>query len=167
MASTFTDQGLYDWAVKQCTKCAKTLELSHFPIRSETGRHRNECRDCINARYRQRKDEPGWRERRNATVRRYLQASHGKKNRAACNRRAKLRFKYGLEAGEYDGMMEAQGGVCAICGQPPTSKRGLVVDHDHATGQQRALLCGRCNIGLGKFRDDPELLDVAAAYLRP
>ncbi len=50
---------------------------------------------------------------------------------------------------------------CVICGD--TTK--LVVDHDHTTGKIRGMLCGHCNRGLGHFRDDPTLLELAAQYL--
>ena len=50
---------------------------------------------------------------------------------------------------------------CVICGAAET----LVVDHDHATGKIRGMLCNHCNRGLGHFRDDPTLLEFAAQYL--
>lgn len=51
---------------------------------------------------------------------------------------------YGLAATGYDELLERQGGRCAICRSKPKSKR-LAVDHDHATGAVRGLLCSRCN----------------------
>ena len=95
-------------------------------------------RDAINAR---RRANPKIRERR-----RWYQ----------------LEQKYGLTQPQYEEMEQRQGGRCAICGCAPTRLR---VDHDHATGRVRALLCDHCNIGLGNFKDDPERCLAAARYL--
>jgi Recombination endonuclease VII len=64
--------------------------------------------------------------------------------------RAHLLRRYGLTDAEYDGIWEDQGGVCAICGQPPTNNL-LAVDHDHVTGRVRGLLCAPCNRHLGWY----------------
>lgn len=50
---------------------------------------------------------------------------------------------------------------CIICGKPAK----LSVDHDHQTGDVRGGLCTNCNLGLGHFKDNPELLRLAALYL--
>jgi hypothetical protein len=50
---------------------------------------------------------------------------------------------------------------CVICG----SEEKLVVDHDHATGKIRGMLCNHCNRGLGHFKDSPMLLECASQYL--
>jgi len=78
----------------------------------------------------------------------------------------RLKKLYGLELEEYDRLVEIAGGKCQICGVPgiETSK-GLVVDHDHETGDVRGLLCTRCNVGLGQFGDDMNLLNKALNYL--
>ncbi len=57
-----------------------------------------------------------------------------------------------------------QAGLCGLCQRPPGPK-GLGVDHNHATGKVRALLCSRCNLALGGFMDDPVLCRKAADYL--
>lgn len=72
--------------------------------------------------------------------------------------------KYGMTVDDYEALVLAQGGVCAICNGRPGRKR-LAVDHDHATGAVRGLLCEACNLALGGFRDDPTLLLRAAEYL--
>jgi len=79
---------------------------------------------------------------------------------------------YGLDAHGYIAMLEAQKGVCAICGKPERRVDGssqkikdLAVDHCHTSNRLRALLCFNCNTGLGLFDDNPDLLSKARAYL--
>lgn len=81
-------------------------------------------------------------------------------------RAANLKRMFGISLNEYDKKLEEQNGVCAICGGLCKSGKRLAVDHDHKTGQIRELLCGNCNGGLGKFQDNPELLEKAAEYIR-
>jgi hypothetical protein len=69
----------------------------------------------------------------------------------------------GVTDDEYARMLEAQGGGCAICGARPKTRR-LHVDHDHATGKVRGLLCHRCNRALPTWVT-VEWLRKAAAYL--
>lgn len=76
------------------------------------------------------------------------------------------RDRYGITLEEFNVMRERQGGRCAICHKPDeTKKKRLHVDHCHDTGEIRGLLCGKCNVGLSNFRDDPEVLRSAIAYL--
>lgn len=76
-----------------------------------------------------------------------------------------LRDTYKMTGEQFDAMMSNQSGRCAICkGEPPES-RYLHVDHCHATGKVRALLCNRCNSMLGNARDSAEILQSGIAYL--
>ena len=59
-------------------------------------------------------------------------------------RRKPRRAELNVTLDEYEALLEAQGGVCALCGNPPKTRR-LDVDHDHRTGLIRGLLCSRCN----------------------
>jgi len=71
-----------------------------------------------------------------------------------------------LTEDEYKAMLEAQGGVCAICNEKPKAGRGrLAVDHVHGTDKVRGLLCNLCNPALGLFKDDPVRLKMAIEYL--
>jgi Recombination endonuclease VII len=70
--------------------------------------------------------------------------------------------RYGLTLKDYRAIVAQQGNACAICRR---SDRPLVVDHCHVTKKVRRLLCNKCNVGLGCFKDDPRLLRAAAAYL--
>ncbi len=83
---------------------------------------------------------------------------------------------YGITREQYEAMHKAQNGLCAVCKQPETSIPGgrrrtkditpmLHVDHDHATGKIRGLLCGNCNNALGSLKDDPELIKALLKYL--
>lgn len=90
---------------------------------------------------------------------------HANKDRA---RAARILRQYGLTIADYDAMLEAQGGGCAICGAVEVEGDRTSfhhVDHCHASGKVRGVLCRHCNNGLGHFRDDPSLLRAAAKYL--
>ena len=77
--------------------------------------------------------------------------------------RKKLRVPPGINKTEYARAYEARAtGECVICG----TVGNVVIDHNHETGHVRGPLCQHCNFGLGHFRDDPELLEFAALYLR-
>lgn len=71
---------------------------------------------------------------------------------------------YGLAEGEYAARLADQQGRCAICMKVPRRRR-LAVDHDHDTGQPRALLCYLCNKAIGQFEFDPMVAHNAATYL--
>jgi hypothetical protein len=90
-----------------------------------------------------------------------------KSSRWAAQRNGFLLRKYGITLDDYQEMLAQQEGKCAICGSTEAKNFGdtLVVDHDHATGKVRGLLCGTCNTALGKFRDDPQILRSAICYL--
>ena len=74
------------------------------------------------------------------------------------------RSRTGITEAQYEALLAAQGGGCAICGNTPKSRR-LSVDHDHATGDVRGLLCHRCNRGLPTWVD-AQWLHLAGLYVR-
>jgi hypothetical protein len=90
--------------------------------------------------------------------------------------RSRLRVLYGIAPEEYALLYDVQEGRCAICGAvklPSGSglpgggaQNVLVVDHDHATGAVRGLLCSACNVLLGHAKERVDVLESAAAYLR-
>ena len=84
-----------------------------------------------------------------------------------------LKHEYGITLVEYEVLLAKQNGVCAICQQPEktldkksNSLRRLAVDHCHTTSKIRGLLCFYCNTGIGKFGDNPQLIERAAEYVR-
>jgi hypothetical protein len=82
--------------------------------------------------------------------------------------RLELTRKFGLTLAEYDRMLEQQNGRCAICRTetPGRNRSRFLIDHDHATGRVRGLLCNACNMGIGQLGDDPQRIEAAAHYLR-
>lgn len=76
-----------------------------------------------------------------------------------------LRRSFGLSVDQYSDMMAAQNGVCAICGGKNKHGRRLFVDHDHKTGEIRALLCRNCNNALGMVDDQVGILEKMIHYL--
>jgi hypothetical protein len=74
---------------------------------------------------------------------------------------------YGLSVDEYAAILDSQSGGCGICGAkvPGGNSIFMHVDHCHATGKIRGLLCTNCNRGLGYFQDDIEVLAAAIRYL--
>jgi hypothetical protein len=82
---------------------------------------------------------------------------------------AHFQRSYGITLEEYNRMLAEQGGGCGICGARKGGKyegERLHVDHDHATGRARGLLCGKCNRGIGQLDDDIERVLAAVRYLQ-
>ena len=86
------------------------------------------------------------------------------------SRRYNLPAKYGITAGDFATMLLAQGGKCACCksGFDMEGKASVrpCVDHNHKTGEVRALLCGRCNLAAGNVLDSSERAEQLAMYLK-
>jgi len=100
-----------------------------------------------------------------------------KRQKSLHQQRAHIKHRYGISLDDYHKMLEAQGGVCAICKEPgkPSRKkptkylipRLLDVDHDHVTGRVRGLLCNSCNRRLvATLEQLGHLIEPAKAYLR-
>lgn len=90
-----------------------------------------------------------------------------KKNRSRTARINTLKRKYGMSVEDYNRLLHQQGDACHICRSqhPGLEFSFFPVDHDHVTGEVRGLLCNDCNLGLQRFKDNPEFLMGAAAYL--
>src|SRR3990167_3179473 len=77
---------------------------------------------------------------------------------------------FGISVQEYQTILTEQNNKCAICERRRNIDhkrfKRLHLDHNHKTGKVRGLLCSSCNLGLGKFRDDPTIIEKAAMYLR-
>ncbi len=133
-----------------CQKCGETKPRDAFYSLRHTTAPRRPCKACIlqdkRARYAAQDGD---------------RVSHAQV----------LREKYHLTPAEYERMLVAQGGRCAICRQPETTRgrsgapRRLAVDHDHRTGAVRNLLCHRCNLVTWAVEENLELLDKVRTHL--
>jgi hypothetical protein len=85
-------------------------------------------------------------------------------------RTSRLLSKYGLSVEDFARMFHEQGGKCAICScdlSAEAQKENTAnVDHCHATGRVRGLLCMFCNAEIGYLRDSAASAERAASYLR-
>jgi hypothetical protein len=161
--------------MKRCTKCGVEQPLENFyKAKGTRDGYRGDCKACFRARakarYPQVRDQAIARAKqwRVDNIERYRDNQRRMRSTPEAKRRSRqyhLAKTFGITVEEYDAMLAAQGGGCAICGRPPRDDISLHVDHDHATGMVRGLTCFRCNNALGDFNDDPALLAKAAAYL--
>ena len=134
---------------KKCSRCKKNKDEAEFYHR-KSGRIDTWCKCC------RRDDVKRYRKTHphNSEYHKAYREAHREEIVEHIRKR-----KYGADF-DYGQMLADQQGRCAICGEAVT----LVVDHNHETGEVRGLLCSNCNVGLGYFIDDPELLLAAVAY---
>jgi hypothetical protein len=125
-----------------CPKCGET-DIAKFYVDKKGGRTNSTCRECHKIGCKKRWHTRTW-----------------------LDRWASRNYKYGVTKDFLISLYEDQEGKCKICGNKPTTQRGLHVDHCHKSGVVRGLLCHGCNTGLGNMKEDPEILLKAIAYLR-
>lgn len=159
--------------MKRCKKCGELKPLSEF-YRANGTRDglRGHCKRCEIARnkawYRKNKERAiahakKWQDANPERVRDYQRQY--RIDHAQQFREGHLRRVFDLTADQYQALLNAQAGGCALCGRAPQPGRSLHVDHDHKTGTIRGLLCFRCNVGIGHFREDKLRLADAIVYL--
>jgi hypothetical protein len=129
--------------LKICKVCEVEKNISDF----YTGR--KDCKDCKNAAARQwRKDNP-------ENVKRHL---------VRMRERTKER-RYGITQEDFNKMLTDQNNKCKICKIIFISSKGTHIDHCHDTNIVRGLLCNDCNLALGQFNDNIEIMNNAIKYL--
>jgi len=147
---------------KECVQChtIKPLE-DYFADKRMTGKggKNSSCKAC------QKLNRQKWSEENREYQTEYFKDYYQKNKRAQQGKR--LEKKYGITIDDYEAILVAQKGACAVCCSVTARGNGKFhVDHDHKTGKVRGLLCHDCNVGLGNFKDSPELLEAASTYLR-
>lgn len=161
--------------MKTCRKCGASKPLDDY-YRSPGMKdgHRHDCKTCnLDDKHQRYLANPAAAK---ARVKRWQQENPERLNAYRRDRRLEpevkrreraghLMRKYGITLDQYDAMLEAQGGGCFICGRPQGEKISLHVDHDHASGKVRGILCFSCNNALADFQEDMQVLRKAIDYL--
>lgn len=138
--------------MKKCASCKETKPLdSFYPWRPSKDGKYTYCNKCAAEKSRK------W-------------AAENPLKMKESKRWWRMRKRYGIDRKDYEKMYDQQGGKCAICGEAgetyqPSHTHPLLVDHCHATGQVRALLCHNCNSLIGHAKDSAGVLENAIAYL--
>lgn len=162
---------------KFCGKCKQIKEISEFGPGHNLGGLRYECNSCRREMTRAYKStRKQWllsntdhlQKYRNDTKERYRKWCADNKDKCQQNRRRyDLKKLYGITLEAYNELSFKQNHRCAICGVEKSNlKNGLYVDHNHATGKARGLLCNNCNVGIGNLQEDVSILQKSIAYLQ-
>ena len=160
---------------KRCSNCnqIKNIEMFGKNVKSKDG-IKTQCRDCETLKSKE------WRssnkEKSNIISKRYYndhKDTIADRNRERyltndgkeTSRLKAIEKKFNITGYEYDLLLKSQNGECKICGiHESKTKRKLAIDHNHITGNVRGLLCDKCNMGLGLFKDSQEILLRAIQY---
>ena len=159
---------------KNCRICGEWKSFEDFHRASDMrDGHRNECKPCFRVSARARYDSATavartkqWRKDNPERFRQWQAEYRARPERKRRMRDSYCRRTFGISADDFDARLAAQGGGCAICGLVPDRPASLHLDHDRVTGALRGILCLSCNQALGHFRDDPDVLQRAADYVR-
>ena len=142
---------------KNCTKCKKYKPLSEFYKHEyHKDKHSSRCKQCNLAVQRAYRENN--RKEYNARAREY---HHKHKDR---QRNGKLKSNYNMTLEQKQKLYLNQNGCCLICKRSVGFNK-ICVDHCHKTTKVRALLCNKCNLGIGLLNHDPKILISAANYL--
>lgn len=144
--------------MKTCSRCKAEKELSEFGI-THLGYTHSWCRDCRNEAHRE------YRARnRDKIIKKQREYYNSDKGRVVMLR-SNLKKNYNVTVETYQELIASQDGECLICHKDLNGVGVANIDHDHATGIIRGVLCKACNRGLGMFKDDIQLLLKAVVYL--
>lgn len=144
---------------KLCKGCNQELSLEKFRKRLNEDRPRSRCKSCeANAARKWRKENPEEHKRRKSQ----WAKNNPEKVKMSSLRRAWK--KMGLDPLQVEIYKNTHSNVCEICGKMD-EYQDISVDHCHDKKTFRGLLCSKCNMGIGLFQDNPQLLLKAIEYL--
>jgi hypothetical protein len=130
---------------RKCYTCKEEKSLEEF-YRSKNekyGRH-GRCIVCVKTRY---------------------LSDSAKESKKVYNRARSRKSGTGFTPEEFEQKLEEQNNRCAICGTDKPTSINWHADHCHETETKRGVLCQKCNMGIGLFNDNTELMEKAIMYL--
>ncbi len=139
-----------DWSKEttaRCGICKQHKEVCHFYWRKSRKAWSDSCKECASSKKKaERLKNPGVQREKNLVA------------------------KFDVNLDWYNKLLESQDNKCAVCGLDAkivicSTGRAMSLDHDHATGQIRGILCPGCNVALGGIDDRLDLLAGLAKYL--
>lgn len=164
--------------IKICSSCRIPKDLNEF--------HKNKCKKdgytniCKNCKSIKSKDYTiRSKEKRAARFQEYYkdnkdrlkeyQKGYRSKNKiklALQDKEKRYKDKYNITIEILEQKLKEQDNKCLICNKEFDLKTRPVVDHDHKTNKLRGMLCDNCNLGLGNFQDNTDILISAIEYLK-
>lgn len=131
--------------MKKCSSCKTEKSLDDFHVdKSRKSGRVSRCKPCTKER---------------------VLSQNAQDNKKLYNRARSRKYYSGFTQEEYEAKLEEQDYRCAICGSDKHNGIGWCADHCHSTGTKRGVLCYKCNVGLGYFKDNIKSLENAVMYL--
>lgn len=150
----------------RCAYCLARDEKAYDKKRTRTAEQVERQRANIREWHRlKRKYDPDYREKSITTLRDWWDALPPEEKYLRQRRKQLMRL-YGLTLEQCEELVAKHHGRCAICGVMPEKKNLLHIDHDHATGRIRGMLCLRCNTALGRYGTVRGYEEMALTYLK-
>jgi len=131
--------------IRKCGTCKKEKPLEEFykSKNEKYGRH-GRCIACVKVRY---------------------LSDAAKESKKIYNRARNRKYSTGFTQEDFEKKLEEQNNRCAICGTDKPTSINWHADHCHKTKTKRGVLCQKCNMGIGLFNDNTELMEKAIMYL--
>ena len=147
---------------RTCKLCNEYKSIDNFQPQGY------QCRECRNEKQRaywaSLPEDVRIARQKNGEYQRAWKSNNPEKSKEL-SRKTHIMRKFGITIAEYDSMLAAQNGVCAICEDTCSTGYKLAVDHNHITGKIRALLCKNCNTAIGLLKENTNTMNKAINYL--
>jgi Recombination endonuclease VII len=156
--------------MKRCMKCKTVKPYTEYgKLKSSSDGYYFYCKPCVKSN--SKKNYEKHKNKINIYSRKYYKKvsedpGYNRARYVKKHRNNHLIKKYGITEEKYREISKAQNNACAICKKSELDEKNkLAVDHDHDSGKVRGLLCRDCNTGIGHFKDNIDLLNMAINYL--